>query len=118
MASVKSYYSTDDFWFKYSDKTTHSEEEDDRKKWKWTKILKALKLFKKTTDLSDAAEAIETYSVEKFAKHFSYRKGNKMVTMKNPTHIARIYRKLKGHPRYWDYDEEEECQEVDLNGEE
>jgi len=108
----------DDFWFKYSDKISYSEGEVARKRWKWSKILKALKLFKKTTDLSDAAEAIETYSVEKFAKHFSYRKGNKMVTMKNPTHIARIYRKLKGHPRYWDYDEEEECQEVDLNGEE
>jgi hypothetical protein len=111
MAAVKSYARLEDFWFKYSDLVTKSNGQEERKQWSWTKVLKALKKFKKITDISDAEEARELYDDEEFAKHFSYRKGKKMVLMKDPIRIARQYRKLKNAPRFWDYVEEEEKEE-------
>ena len=86
-----------------------------RKHWGWTKVLKTLRMHKKDIDFQDAAAAKEKYnSVEAFAEHFSYRKGNKQILFKNPAYIARQFRKLEGSPRFWDYIEEDgELEEVD-----
>jgi hypothetical protein len=85
-----------------------------RKRWPWTKVLKALKQFKKDTDHWDTQRAKEEYAdPEVYAVHFSYRKGTKLMLFKNEVHIARKFRKLEGNPRFWDYEEEEDCEEED-----
>jgi hypothetical protein len=86
-----------------------------RKRWGWTKILKALKNQKKEIDSFDAAVAREKHrSIDAFTEHFSYRKGNKMILFKKDAHIARQLRRLQGSPRFWDYiEEDEELEEVE-----
>jgi len=84
-----------------------------RKRWAWTKVLKALKVLRKATDDSDSERAKREYHGrdEEFNTLFSYRKGSKLVPLKKSAQIARIFRKLEGHPRFWDYEEDEKGEE-------
>lgn len=70
-----------------------------------------LKKTKKEVDIYDSERAKRLYKDPTvFAEHFSYRKGNKLVPLKNPSHIARQLRKIEECPRFWDYaDEDEDC---------
>jgi hypothetical protein len=85
-----------------------------RKRWGWTKVLKALRIHKKDIDFADAAMAKRKYSeIEEFSEYFSYRKGNKRIPLKSTAHIARKFRMLEGTPRFWDYiEEDEELEEI------
>jgi hypothetical protein len=73
--------------------------------------LSILKKTKKEVDIFDSVRATHLYKDPKaFAEHFSYRKGNKLILLKNPSHIARQLRKMEGCPRFWDYaDEDDNC---------
>ena len=56
----------------------------------------------------DAQEAKHYYGKEEeFNALFSYRKGSQLVPLKKAAQIARRYRKIEGHPRFWDYEEDE-----------
>jgi hypothetical protein len=69
---------------------------------------------KKIVDADDTAMAKERYSShDEFAQHFSYRKGSKKVVLSSVAEIARRYRKLDGHPRFWDFDEDKDDEEVE-----
>ena len=73
-----------------------------------------MKDLKKDTDLFDSQRAKAEYAdLKVYTTLFSYRKGAKLVPLKKVGHIARKFRKLEGHPRFWDYEEEEECEEED-----
>ena len=64
-------------------------------------MLKALRMNKKDIDLADVAMAKRKYNdAETFAKHFSYRKGNKQILFKSSAHIARQFRRLEKAPRF------------------
>lgn len=83
----------------------------ERVRFKWTKLLKTLRQLKRNVDAADVDKARDKYGFgEAFAEHFSYRKGNKLLPLKNPAHIARKFRKLEGNPQFWDYVEEEEAE--------
>src|SRR5579862_5110847 len=63
------------------------------------KIMQILRKLKKTVNSADADRAREHYPTSaEFAKHFFYRKGNKMMPLKTDAHIARKFRKMKGSP--------------------
>jgi hypothetical protein len=84
----------------------------ERKKLGVTKIMGMLRDNKKMIDSNDAAMAREKYSSPiEFAQHFSYRKGAKKIVLSNAGEIARRYRKLEGHPRFWDFNEDERDEE-------
>ena len=79
-------------------------------------MLKALKQQRQNADIDDAAQArIQYDNAETFAEHFSYRKGNKQISLTNIASIARQFRKINNRPRYWDLiaKEEEELEEID-----
>jgi hypothetical protein len=74
-----------------------------------TKIIAMLRSLKKRVDTTDAEQTKSEFSdPQEFMKHFSYRKGGKRFSLKDVGHIARLYRKLKGYPRFWDFEEEVE----------
>lgn len=80
-------------------------------RFKWTKILEMLRQQKRNVDAADMDRARDRYGFgDEFAKHFSYRKGKKLLPLKNPAHIARRLRKMEGNPQFWDYADEEEPQ--------
>jgi hypothetical protein len=115
MAAVNSYARLADFWLKYSvpakkyQGINGVEFPPERKKLGVTKILLMLRDNKKIVDTNDAAMAREKYSShDEFAQHFSYRKGSKKVVLSSVAEIARRYRKLEGHPRFWDFDEDKD----------
>jgi len=100
----------EDFWLKYSSPPSDAGSiyPGDRVRFKWTKILKMLRQQKKNVDAVDMERARDKYGDgEAFIEHFSYRKGNRMLPLKNPAHIARRLRKIEGNPQFWDYTEEE-----------
>jgi hypothetical protein len=110
MGAVHSYASPEHFWLKYSvpsiDPVTDLPE---RRKFKMTKIVRMLRDLKSREDASDAAAAHREYAdPDEFVKWFSYRKGARKYPLKNIATIARLYRKLKGRPRFWDFEEEQE----------
>jgi|SRR5271169_383148 len=105
--AVKSYQRPDDFWFKYSD-PIGKDGMGLRKRWTWTKVLKALRVLRKGVDEFDAIRAQKKYDgTDIFATQFSYRKGARLIPFKKDAQIARKLRKLEGHPRFWDYEEED-----------
>ena len=74
-----------------------------------TKIIAMLRLLKRQVDANDAELASKEFcNPVEFMKHFSYRKGGKLFPLKDLRHIARLYRKLKGKPRFWDFEEDVE----------
>ena len=80
-------------------------------------MLKALRQQRRNADVEDAAQARVQYDDAKtFAEHFSYRKGNKQISLTSTASIARQFRKMNDRPRYWDLiakEEEEELEEID-----
>jgi hypothetical protein len=48
-----------------------------------------------------------------FGQMFSYRKGSKDVPLKQDAQIARKYRQMTGQVRFWDFQEENECEELE-----
>ena len=78
-----------------------------------SKIIAMLRPLKRQVDANDAELATKEFcNPVEFMKHFSYRKGGKLFPLKDFRHIARLYRKLKGKPRFWDFEEDAE---EDLN---
>ena len=72
-----------------------------------------LRQMKRLVDATDADRARDIYRTpDEFVMHFSYRKGNKILPLKNSTHIARKLRKIEGNPRFWDHPDEEEAELV------
>lgn len=70
-----------------------------------------LRQLKRNVDAEDVDRARDKYGFgEAFAQQFSYRKGNKMLLLKNPAHIAWRFRKIENNPQFWDYAEEEEAE--------
>jgi hypothetical protein len=111
MGAVQSYSRTEDFWYKYSIATSVPLDGDprppERRRYNMTKIMSMLREQKKIADRTDADMAHSEFPDQaEFMKYFSYRKGAKMYPLKNVAHIARLYRKLKGHPRFWDFEDE------------
>lgn len=111
MSAVQSYSCTEDFWYKYSIATSVPLDSDSRppkrQRYKMSKIIAMLRELKKTADRTDADMAYTEFPDQtEFMKHFSYRKGAKIYPLKNIAYVARLYRKLKGHPRFWDFEEE------------
>jgi len=81
-----------------------------------TKTIAMLRLLKRQVNANDTELASkEFYNPVEFMKHFSYRKGGKLFPLKDLRHIARLYRKLKGKPRFWDFEEdvEEDLNEIE-----
>lgn len=119
--AVKVYKYPEDFWFKYSDLNEKKDGKGPRKRWSYTVVLKALRQQRQNADVEDAAKArIQYNTAETFAKHFSYRKGNRQILLTSTTTIARQFRKMNNRPRYWDLiaeEEEEESEEIDQLGE-
>ena len=73
-----------------------------------------LKRTRKDVDTWDAERAKQLYKDPKlFAEYFFYRKGNKLVLFKRPSHIAQQLRKIENNPRFWDYTDEEVEEEED-----
>ena len=72
-----------------------------RKRWSYTVVLKALRKQRHNADVEDAALARIQYNTkEAFAKHFSYRKGNKQISFTSTTSIIQQFRKMNNRPRY------------------
>lgn len=77
--------------------------------------MQMLRKLKKAVDSADADRARDRYpALEEFTAHFSYRKGNKMISLKTDAHIARKFRKMEGNPTFWDYAEEEEENSLEI----
>ena len=63
-----------------------------------------LRQQKKNVDAVDVKRARDKYgNSEAFIQYFSYRKGNRMLPLKNSAHIARRLRKIEGNPQFWNY---------------
>ena len=83
----------------------------ERVHFKWTKLLKTLRQLKRNVNAADVNKARDKYGFDQaFAEYFFYRKGNKLLPLKNSAYIARKFQKLEGNPQFWDYVEEEEAE--------
>jgi hypothetical protein len=114
VAAVKSYPSSDDFWLEYSETSKDSMigQQTCQKRLRWTKVIAKLRIARKEGDKEDVKEARALYSdPAEFGQLFSYRKGSKDIPLKQEAQIARKYRQTKGQVRFWDFQEENECEE-------
>jgi hypothetical protein len=88
--------------------------EDGMKRLTWTKVISKLRCTRRDEDKADVKEARTLYSDPAvFGQMFSYRKGSKDVPLKQDAQIARKYRQMTGQVRFWDFQEENECEELE-----
>lgn len=74
-----------------------------------------LRQMRSDQDREDAEAAKTEYKGAQFSSLFSYRKGGRQFVMKKPQDIARLYRRLKKRPVYWD-DEMDIDSDTEENG--
>ena len=95
--AVRSYHYVNDFWLKYF--TLDEMFLQERIRFKWTRILKILRQLKQNVDAADVDRVRDRYGFsEAFSEHFFYRKGNKLLPLKNPAYIAWKLQKMEGNP--------------------
>ena len=105
VAAVKSFPTVEEFWACDALATISNASME---KGCFTAISKALRIERTARDNADAASAKEEYSVDEFALHFAYKKNGSKKVYQKSHEIARLYRKLKNAPVYWDNLELEE----------
>jgi hypothetical protein len=85
---------------------------ESQKRLGWTKVISKLRIVKKEGDKEDVNQARRLYTdPTEFRRLFSYRKGSKDVPLKQDAQIARRFRQITGQVRFWDFQDENECEE-------
>jgi hypothetical protein len=116
VAAVKSYANSEDFWLDYSEasKNPCSGNQESQKRLGWTKVISKLRIVRKEGDKEDVEEAKALYpDPTEFKQVFCYRKGSKDIPLRQDAQIAQKYRQITGQMRFWDFQEENEGEELE-----